>query len=225
MVTATMDKTIEPWMRRLYLPAYRVSEAARYVGVHPNTVSSWHYRGNPVLHGRTKGRPLSYLELIEVAFVAFFRRLKVSMNRIRSARDYVAKTIEREYPFASLQFKTEGFHILMEYHQFDPSLKWDQLIVTDSHGQLAWEEMMGNRFVEFDYEDEVAMRWHLAGRESQVVIDPRIAFGAPMVSGLPTWVIRGRHEAGETIEEIVEDFEICESAIQDALAFEGVQAA
>lgn len=141
-----MDKTVKPWMRRLYLPAYRVSEAARYVGVHYNTVSAWHYRGSPILPGRTKGRPLSYLELIEVAFVAFFRRLKVSMNRIRAAREYVAKNIESEYPFASLKFKTEGFHILMEYHQFDPSAKWDRLIVADSHGQLAWEEMTRNRF-------------------------------------------------------------------------------
>ena len=147
------------------------------------------------------------------------------MNRIRAARDYVAKNIEREYPFASLQFKTEGFHILMEYHQFDPSANLNQLLVADSHGQLAWADLMGNWFAEFDYADELAIRWHLAGRDSQVIIDPRIAFGAPMVSGLPTWVIRGRHEAGETIEEIVEDFGLCESAIQDALAFEGVQAA
>lgn len=225
MVAATKDKTVEPWARRLFLPSYRVSEAAKYVGVHANTVSSWHYRRSPVLPGRNRGKPLSYLELIEVAFVAFFRRLKVSMKRIRAARDYVAKNIEREYPFASLQFKTEGLHILMEYHQFDPSARWDQLVVTDSHGQLAWEELMGNRFVEFDYEDEVAMRWHLAGRDSQVVIDPRIAFGAPMVSGLPTWVIRGRYESGETVPEIVEDFDITESAIYDALAFEGIQAA
>ena len=220
-----MDKTAEPWVRRLYLPAYRVSEAARYVGVHPSAVSAWHYRGSPVLPGRNKGKPLSYMELIEVAFVAFFRQLKVSMNRIRAARDYVAKNIEREYPFASLQFKTDGFHILMEHHQFDPSAKWDRLVVADAYGQLAWEEMMGKRFAEFDYEDEIVVRWHLAGRDSQVLIDPRIAFGAPAVYGLPAYVIRGRYSAGETIEEIVEDFEICESAIRDALAFEGVVAA
>ncbi len=57
------------------------------------------------------------------------------------------------------------------------------------------------------------------------MIDPRIAFGAPTVSGLPTWVIRGRYLTGETIADIVEDFEICESAVRDALAFEGIKAA
>ncbi len=59
-------------MRRLYLPAYQVSEAARYVGVHPSTVSSWHYRDKPILPGRTRRRSLSYLELIEIAFVGYF---------------------------------------------------------------------------------------------------------------------------------------------------------
>ena len=84
---------------------------------------------------------------------------------------------------------------------------------------------MGDRFAEFDYEHEIVIRWHLAGRASQVMIDPRIAFGAPTVSGLPTWVILGRYNVGETIPEIAEDFEICESDIRDALAFEGVETA
>ena len=88
VATVDMEKTVEPWMERLHLPGYLVSEAARYVGVHPNTISAWHYRGDPVLPGRTKGRPLSYLELIEVAFVAFFRRLDIDMDVIRKARAY-----------------------------------------------------------------------------------------------------------------------------------------
>ena len=225
VATATMTTHVEPWRRRLYLPAYRVAEAARYVGVHYNTVSAWHRRGTSILPGRAKRSPLSYLELVEVAFVAFFRRLNISMRRVRDARDYISKTIEIEYPFASLQFKTEGLHILMEYHQFDPSAKMDQVIVADERGQLAWIDLMGDRFAEFDYEHEIVIRWHLAGRDSQVMIDPRIAFGAPTVSGLPTWVILGRYNVGETIPEIAEDFEICDSSIRDALAFEGVEVA
>ena len=29
----------EPWYERLFLPSYRIGEAARYAGAHPNTVS------------------------------------------------------------------------------------------------------------------------------------------------------------------------------------------
>ncbi len=247
MATIAEDKMVEPWLRRLYLPAYQVSEAARYVGVHPNTISAWHHRGNPVLPGRTKGSPLSYLELIEVAFVAFFRRLNIDIDMVRKARDYrisaerdewydvesspdehdySVRRIEKEYPFASLRFKTERLHILMEYRKFDSwAKKWTHLTGGDARRTSDWIDTNKNQFAEFDYAHQIVIRWHLAGRDSQVMIDPRIAFGAPMVSGLPIWVIRGRYSAGETIPEIADDFEICESAILDALAFEGIQVA
>ena len=220
MVTATQSASAEPWMRRLFLPAYRVSEAARYTKVHPNTVAGWHYRANPLLPGREKKRPLSYMELVEVAFVAFFRRLGMTTQRIRAAREYIAQNIESEYPFTTLEFKTEGFHILMEYHQFDPAANMDQVVVADEYGQLAWSQLMGEQFTDFDYEYEITLPWHPAGRNSQVVIDPRISFGAPTVSGLPTWAIRGRYDAGETFEDIVKEFQIEETAVRHALIFE-----
>ncbi len=267
MATEAMDKTVEPWMRELYLPAYRVSEAAKYAGIHPNTISAWHYRGNPVLPGRTRGRLLSYLELIEVAFVAFFRKLGISMELVRDARNYrnfvsddgrydnkqfleddrgggffffyegltkdpseigarnfSVRNIEIEYPFASLRFKTEGLHILTEYHKLDPSArKWDRSMNSDTIERLNWVHITENQFANFDYEHEIVMRWYPAGRNSQVTIDPRIVFGDPMVSGLSTWVILGRYNSGETIAEIMDDFKISESAVLDALAFEGIQ--
>ena len=269
MVTATRDETVEPWMERLFLPAYRVSEAARYVGVHPNTISAWHYRGDPILPGRTRRRPLSYLELIEVAFVALFRRLKIDVAHIREVRNYFnwsksdcqydsvpyseirdcprgfdlvqppamsvenqevkgvreysVRNVEIKYPFASLRFKTERLHILMEYRKFDSSAeKWAYFTGRDTLRYSSWVDGR-NQFADFDYDHEIVVRWYPAGRDSQVMIDPRIAFGDPMVSGLPTWVIRGRYIAGETVHEIVEDFEISESAILDALRFEGIQ--
>ena len=172
--------------------------------------------------GREPRRPLNYLELIEVAFVAFFRSLGLSMKKIRTARDYVATNMTSEYPLAEHRFKTEGMYILMEYHRFDPDPRFEQIIVADRWGQLAWGDMLGNKFAHFDYEYEIALRWHPAGRDSLVVIDPRVSFGAPMVHGLPTWVIKGRWNAGESMDEISEDFAIPQEAIKDALAFERV---
>lgn len=138
-------------------------------------------------------------------------------------REYNVRNIELEYPFASLRFKTERLHILMEYRELDSwAEKWAHLMGRDTLRYSDWIDKE-NQFADFDYDHEIVIRWHLAGRDSQVMIDPRIAFGDPMVSGLPTWVIRGRYIAGETIHEIVDDFEISESAILDALRFEGIQ--
>jgi uncharacterized protein (DUF433 family) len=76
----------------------------------------------------------------------------------------------------------------------------------------------------FDYEDGLALRWHPRGRGSPILVDPRIAFGAPMIadSGVPTSVIRDRFKAGETLAEIEDDFDIPRAQVEEALAFEGV---
>ena len=222
MSSVVADRRTEPWFRRLYLPAYRITDVARYAHTNVNTVSSWHHRSTPVLPGRERRKPLSYLELVEVAFVAFFRGMGISMQRIRNARDYVAQNFNASYPFAEYVFKTEGFHVLMDYAQYDPGFKTDQIIVADAHGQEAWTTLMGDRFAEFDYEYELAMRWHPASRGSLVVIDPRISFGAPTVKGLPTWVIVGRWRAGESPDEIMDEFGIEKDAVRDALLFEGI---
>ena len=220
MSALATDRQNQPWFRRLFLPSYKISEAALYAGAHSNTIANWHYRDKPVLPDRERRKPLNYLELVEVAFVAFFRSLGFSMKKIRTARDYVAKNITVEYPLAENQFKTEGMYILMEYHKFDPDPRFEQIIIADRGGQLAWADLFDDKFAHFDYEYELALRWHPAGRDSLVVIDPRVSFGAPIVLGLPTWVVKGRWKAGESMDEISDDFGISKEAVMDALAFE-----
>ena len=222
MATSTAERENAPWYNRLFLPAYRIVDAARYAGAHPNTVSSWHRRRNPVLPGRDPKQSLAYLELVEVAFVAFFRRAGVPMERIRRARDYVSEAFGCDYPFAEYKFKTEGLHILMESLPLQAPSMGEGIIVADEAGQLAWNDLMGEQFAQFDYELDLALTWHPAGRESAVKIDPRIAFGEPIVEGIPTRAIRGRWDSGETLQGIEEDFEIPHRVITDALLFEGV---
>lgn len=215
---------IEPWRRRLLLPAYRIVDAARYIGESPQVIANWHYRETETgvtLPNKQPGKPLSYLELIEVAVVSIFRKLGLSLKSIRKARQYLAQTFNSQYPFTEYKFKTDGFHVLLNLQQFE--LDEDmRLIVADKSGQLAWEQIMEDRLLEFDYEFELALKWHLRGRNSLVVIDPRVAFGAPTVSGLPTWVLKGRAQAGESINDIKEDFQIDEVAIRQGLEFEGI---
>lgn len=222
MTTSATEREKAPWYERLFLPAYRVVDAARYTGTHRATVSSWHQRCNPVLPGRKPEQALAYLELVEVAFVAFFRRAGVSMPRIRRAREYVAGSFACEYPFAEYKFKTEGLHILMDAFPGPSHSKREGIIVADESGQLAWNTLMGEQFAQFDYDFDLALTWHPAGRDSAVTIDPRIEFGEPIVEGIPTRIIKGRWDSGESMDEVGEDYDIPHQAIIDALLFEGV---
>ncbi len=225
MVALISLRKDEPWRRRLFLPAYEVGEAARYARTNPQTVAYWHFnRGGlgPILPGKEKGQPLSYLELVEVAIVAVFRRLGLSLQRLRKTREYAQQTFKAEYPFAQLQFQTEGHHLLLELGK-NEGFHVNEVILADEHGQTGWKSLIADRFQEFDYEHDVALIWHLAGRSSPVVIDPRIAAGSPQVKGIPTWVLKGRVEAGETLGDITSDFNLSGEDVIHALRFEGVE--
>lgn len=224
MATATRLPEAEPWRRRLYLPAYSLTDAARYAHTARQTVTAWYYgrpSHAPVLGGKERQIPLSYLQLVEVAFVATFRHLGVSLQRIRQARDYLAQLFHDEYPFAQRRLLTEGSHVLLDLQEIDGEAEVGRLIVADAGGQLGWRDLIADRFAEFDYEQDLALRWHVAGRGSAVLIDPRTSFGAPAVHGIPTWAILGRWRAGEPLDEIADDFDLSLDDVREALRFEG----
>lgn len=225
-----MNATPRPnefWRARLYVPNYRIREAARYARIAPQTVASWHgaplSNRRPTLSTKDKGVALSYLQLIEVAVVAAFRKAGVSLPKIRSAREYVSKQMQAEFPFAEYRFKTDGRDLWMDYAQIEAEMGDRKLLKASQQGQLAWSDIIG-RLQEFDYEkDGLAVRWHVAGKDQEVVIDPRLQFGAPTVAGVPTWVFKGRWRAGEPVDDIADDFGVANSSVLAALEFEGVE--
>jgi uncharacterized protein (DUF433 family) len=225
MVTPNTNRSSEPWRKRLYLPSYQVGEAARYAGVSPRTVADWHLAGErqtAPLSRRDSRTALSYLQLIEVAVVAAFRKEGVTLKRIRQARAYVAKELGSEFPFCEYRFKTDGKRLWIDYEEIEGEKGKDKLLGADQVGQLAWSRIIG-RLKQFEYEDGgFAIRWRVAGASSPVIIDPRLSFGAPTVNGTPTWVIRGRWVAGESPSEIASDFALRTLDVREALKFEGI---
>lgn len=217
------------WRSRLYVPNYRIREAARYAGLSSQTVAKWHTRPGAnrrsTLSTKEKGAALSYLQLIEVAVVSSFRKSGVTLKKIRAAREYLSKQLEEEFPFAAYRFKTDGKELWMDYAQFEASAGDKTLLAASQGGQLAWSDIIG-RLHEFDYENDrdLAIRWHVAGRDQNVIIDPKIQFGAPSVEGVATWAFKGRWEAGEDLDDIAEDFGLPNSDVLAALRFEGIDA-
>jgi uncharacterized protein (DUF433 family) len=220
MATLVSERLDEPWRRRLFLPSYQIGEAAAYAKIAPQTVLAWHKIDAALLAQREKRAALSYMQLIEVAVVAAFRKAGVPLKRIRAAREYAARNLKSEYPFAEYSFKEEGKHLWLDSGQID--VKSGTVLSADQGGQLAWESVIG-RLREFEYEkDGIVLRWHLAGPSSPIIIDPRISFGAPAVKGVPTWIIRGRWNAGESDSDIAADFGIKKEEVREALRFERI---
>ena len=113
----------------------------------------------------------------------------------------------------------------MGYEQIEGKKQKGTLLdTTIAKGQLAWDDIIGAQLKEFDYKADLAVRWHVAGADSPIVIDPQIAFGTPIVDGAPTWVIKERWEAGESIDDIAYDFRLKKNDVRKTLEFEGVEA-
>lgn len=219
----------EFWRSRLFVPNYRIREAARYAHLSAQTVAKWHTKPGAnrrsTLSTKQQGAALSYLQLIEVAVVSSFRKAGLSLKKIKAAREYLAKQLEAEFPFAAYKFKTDGKELWMDYAQFEAKAGDKTLLAATKGGQLAWTDIIG-RLHEFDYENDrgLAIRWHVAGRDENVIIDPQVQFGAPSVEGVATWAFKGRWDAGEELDDIADDFGVSNIDVLAALRFEGVDA-
>jgi uncharacterized protein (DUF433 family) len=210
------------WKGRLYIPLYTTVETAHYAMTNPQTVSYW-FRGSglgPVLPGKGMGLRLSYMQLVEAAFVASFRAAGVSLQRVRKARDHLSRAFECQFPFAELRLKTDGKRVLYELEELS-EVPGKPLVAADENGQLIWRAAF-KRLEQFEYVDDLAVRWFPRGREHPVVIDARVAFGAPTVSGIATRLIHQRWLAKDSTTEIAEDLGVPEKLVSVALQFEGV---
>ncbi len=208
------------------VPNYGVSEAARFADVTGATVRNWQRLGNrpSPLSPRDRGKGLSYLQLIELAVVAAVREAGVTLPVIRETREYMSRVLKSEFPFAEYKFKTDGKALWVDFIDAGGAQRDGTILKASGRGQLAWAEIIG-KLREFEYDEEagLAVRWHLAGDQSSVVIDPRLQFGKPSVRGVPTWILAERAKSGDSIEYLARDYAIPESAVADALAFEGIE--
>ena len=217
MMPEEMHPPSEPFLARLRLPSYSIQESAALAGANVHTLAHWFAGKRAVVPGKRERAGLSYMQLVESAFVASFRSAGIPLQRIRKARDYLAETFHADYPFAQIKLRTDGIHILKEIPD-------GNLIVADRSGQEAWEQLFTDRIAQFDYVSDMAMRWYFRGRGVPLVVDPRFSFGAPTVasSGIATWALAGRFLAGETQEDILEEFPyITPAELDAALAYEG----
>ena len=124
-------------------------------------------------------------------------------------------------------FRTNGLDLFLSYDE--------HLVNVSGGGQLALrdeferaldriERGAGGAPVRlFPYTRKVA---HTTGLPSVVAIDPKIAFGRPIVAGagVRTDVINDRFGAGDSPAEMAEDYGVSEENILEALRYERIAA-
>lgn len=200
---------------------YGLTEAASLLRVPAGTLRRWvRGPGTPLIALPDPARTvLSFTNLVEAHVLAALRRVhSVRMTAIRDGVEYLTVQLGHPRPLARADFETDGVDLFITH--------LETLFNVSRQGQVALRSVVGNhlRRVERDSAG-LATRLYPFTRVATddaprvVVIDPRIAFGRPIIAGTgaPTDVVIGRYLAGESVDALADDYGCGRDAIEEVL--------
>ncbi len=221
---------------RFDLGLYALPEAARLVRVPRRTLENWvkGYRytaGGGVAEAKAVIIPtgdgsrsaLSFVDLMEALTLAGFRQGGVPMQRVRKALDYASRHTQVEHLLASERILSDGKELFWEFQQRSASEV--HLVNISRGGQKAFPDAVMRYLREMEWgRDRFATRWWPGASpgEGAVVVDPRRAFGAPVIAGtgIRTEDVFSRFSAGESLEDLADDYGMTLAQIQAAVRLE-----
>lgn len=215
-------------------PAYTLADAARYLKLPQPTLRSWILgRGYPTRSGTRHFRPLirpaqahplflSFSNLIEAHVLRALRTEHgVSVQALREALGYAEKRLGVERLLLSPELRTEGGSLFLD--------RYRALINLSASGQLAMRKVFEDHLKRVEWNDSrIPIRIYpfltseRVGPERPIAIDPRIAFGRPVLArkSISTQVIAQRIDAGEAVPDLAADYELSPAEIEDAVLYE-----
>ena len=217
------------------IPAYSITEAARYVRLAPATLRSWVIgRSYPRRDGTAFFPPLiqppdsvenmlSFSNLVEAHVLRSLRtKHSVSIRAVRDALKYAQQKLQIKRLLLRKQLCTDAADLFLD--------RYSELINLSKSGQLVMRKFFEAYLsrIEWDRDDLparlypfVRTDWEAEARE--IVIDPFISFGRPIIKSksITTAIIVSRIDAGETVPELAKDYDLNPSEIESAYIYEG----
>ena len=216
------------------LPAYGVAEAAHYLLVPRATLRAWvvgmSYSSDgerrffkPVIQpAATSPVALSFINLVEAHVLAAIRRKhRVDMPAVRRTIYFLKKEFRSPHPLADHKFETNGVDLFIEH--------LGDFISASQGGQLAMRDLLKARLRRIDRDDKgFPLRLYPFTRvdgtdqPKNVVIDPFISFGKAVITGtgVSTEIVAERFKAGESADELANDYGCDREKIEEAIRCE-----
>lgn len=174
------------------------------------------HRQFPQINGRTV---LGFLDLIEARFVRYFEHLGLSAQFIRKIAEKLRHRHKADHPFATnKRFRTDGKTIIMETLTDD-----ERRLLNLRNDNFEMEAIIEpSLFASILYADDLAYRWHPVQKLPRVALDPKYAFGRPVIENawVPTDILYGAFQAEASIANVAADFDIDKEAVEQAVAYE-----
>ncbi len=203
-------------------PTYGYPEASNYLRIPVSTLRTWSTsKGGLFVPAGVNPAMLSFHNLVEIYVLAGIRREhKVSMPRLKKALNFVRKNMKIDRPLIHKEFLTDGVELFVEGYE-------TELITVSRSGQLAFKELIINTLERIDHDPNgIAIRlypWmHKRNEPRYFEIDPRRSFGRLVLAGtgIPTEIIGERFRAGESINDLSEDYRLEKLVVENALRWE-----
>jgi uncharacterized protein (DUF433 family) len=217
---------------------YSEREAARLLRVAPSTLHYWLEGGTrrgvryqPIVRAEPKGghAPVTWAEFVECGWLKQYRRDRVPMKELRA---FIAGLRERHgvpYPLAHASaFANQGQLVWMQEAQNEAGLDPEFCLVAEVSGQLLLTPPSAAyvRQAEWEPGDDIVAGWRPhEDSASTVRIRPGVRFGRPAVNGVSTEVLWEQVDAGVSIAEVSELFDLSERDVRWAVSYETAQRA
>ena len=207
---------------------YTVPMVARLLNEKQRVVRSWvegypnsdaHpiiMRQLPPIDGRTV---YGFLDLVEARFVKHFCDLGLSPQLIRKVATKLRTKHKEDHPFATKnRFRTDGRKIFLESVETDEErrvldIMSDNFVMATVIDQSLFDNIL--------YADDLAYRWR-PFKGIPIVLDPKIAFGRPVVDGAwtTTHAIYKSFRVEGDVAAVADEFGLAEDVVNHAINFE-----
>lgn len=161
---------------------------------------------------------LSFLGLVSVRMIAIMRSFAIRWKEIKRAYEYVRQLSGQDYPLATRPFWTDDADNPSNVYAEIDQIK----LAANLHGQTYFGDLRKTKIVPSSgliFEGENAAIWRPA---DGVWINPQYQNGVPCVDGtrIPTSVLWAFQRDGMRIGEIAEEFELSDTHVEEALAWQ-----
>lgn len=213
------------------IPSYSAVDASRYLNIPCSTIRSWTVGYNyKVTDGNKKFEPiidiekkkpltLTFINLIEIHVLRAIRQHhKIDLAKVRTALDFINEKINIPHPLAHNEFYTDGVDLFIDCY--------GSLINASQEGQRTLKVALQAHLERIEPDDQgLAIKLFPFTRNQEennprlIVIDSRVAFGRMVITGtgIPIDIIAERFFAGDSQEQLAQDYE-CEIAkIEEAI--------
>jgi hypothetical protein len=172
---------------RFDVPLFTVEEAAHHLGLPRTTLQAWTRRqagSAPLVHritgpGAPRSASLPFVAVVEAHILRGFRELGLSAQGLRASVARLRQDLDDEYALATRRVATDGVSLLADRSRSGDRAEWARAV----DGQLAIREVIESyltlvRWGKDNYPARLKLK---AYRGVEVIIDPRFAFGQPVL--------------------------------------------